>query len=224
MKDILTNIGVSAIVAVLVVMVFGAGSNDPVSIDLGGTRFPNGISADSTSPTSGQVRGTTLLSTGAVTLQSTLGVTGAILASSTLQVTGNSIFYGSLNGLRSASTTDGVAHAITAAECGKITFLKGTGATITLPAASEGCVQKFVTSELFSTNFVIAAASDEFIDGSLTATTSSEVACANETAINIIAASDTLSDFVELTATSTSGWLITDSYARKIGGFTCTGG
>lgn len=35
-----------------------------------GTRFPNGISADTTSPAVGQVRGTTLLATGATTLGS----------------------------------------------------------------------------------------------------------------------------------------------------------
>ena len=44
---------------------------------LGGTRFPNGISADSTSPSAGEVRGTTLTSTGAATLASS-NVTGAL--------------------------------------------------------------------------------------------------------------------------------------------------
>lgn len=34
----------------------------------GGTRFPNGISADNTSPSSGEVRGTTLTTTGAVSI------------------------------------------------------------------------------------------------------------------------------------------------------------
>ena len=42
-----------------------------------GSRFPNGLSADGTSPSAGQIRGATLLTTGAVTLQSTLAVTGA---------------------------------------------------------------------------------------------------------------------------------------------------
>lgn len=36
----------------------------------GGTRFPGGISGDSTSPSPGEVRGTTLTSTGAATLNS----------------------------------------------------------------------------------------------------------------------------------------------------------
>ena len=53
----------------------------------GGTRYPSGLSADSTSPTAGQVRGTTILSTGAVTLQSTLGVTGVSTFGSDVTVT-----------------------------------------------------------------------------------------------------------------------------------------
>jgi len=53
----------------------------------GGTRFPSGISADSTSPSVGEVRGTTLTSTGAATLASAI-VSGATTLSSTLSVTG----------------------------------------------------------------------------------------------------------------------------------------
>ncbi len=44
-----------------------------------GTRFPNGISADRTSPIAGQVRGTTLLTTGA----STFGGTGTFTTTNT---------------------------------------------------------------------------------------------------------------------------------------------
>ena len=43
----------------------------------GGTRFPNGISADTTSPSAGQVRGTTLTITGASTFSGTLSNTAA---------------------------------------------------------------------------------------------------------------------------------------------------
>lgn len=52
----------------------------------GGTRFPNGISADSTSPSAGQVRGTTLTTTGAATLGGNLTVTTSNSATSTLTV------------------------------------------------------------------------------------------------------------------------------------------
>ena len=51
-----------------------------------GTRMPNGISADTTSPIAGEVRGTTLTITGATTLSSTLAVSGATTLSSTLAV------------------------------------------------------------------------------------------------------------------------------------------
>jgi hypothetical protein len=51
-----------------------------------GTRLPNGVSADSTSPTAGQLRGTTLLTTGAVTMGGNLTVTTSNTATSTLAV------------------------------------------------------------------------------------------------------------------------------------------
>ena len=152
----------------------------------------------------------TLYSDGALT------VTGAITATS-------AEFSSTVNAQRSATTTVGTA-TIASTESGRITFLTGTGATITLPAAKAGFVLKFVTSELFSTNYVLAAASGDLIDGSIIASTTGQIACANETAINVVAASDTISDYIELTATSTSGWLITSSYANQAAGYTCTGG
>lgn len=71
------------IVAVGILVLVGSNQSE-----VGGTRFPNGLSADGTSPTAGQVRGTTLLSTGAATFSSTIAVTGAATLSSTLVVTG----------------------------------------------------------------------------------------------------------------------------------------
>lgn len=65
MKNLIISAVVAAIVAVIVVMV--GGNNQPApDLNLGasGTRFPNGISADTTSPTMGQVRGTTFTATG----------------------------------------------------------------------------------------------------------------------------------------------------------------
>lgn len=56
------------------------------SLGASGTRFPNGISADSTSPSAGQVRGTTLTTTGASTLGGTVTVTTSNTATSTLIV------------------------------------------------------------------------------------------------------------------------------------------
>lgn len=48
------------------------GGNQPgLSVGASGTRFPNGLSTDSTSPSAGQVRTTTLTVTGAATLSAT---------------------------------------------------------------------------------------------------------------------------------------------------------
>jgi hypothetical protein len=50
------------------------------SLGASGTRFPNGLSADSTSPVAGQVRGTTLTSTGAATFgTAAIGSSGTTL-------------------------------------------------------------------------------------------------------------------------------------------------
>ncbi len=51
-----------------------------------GTRFPNGLSADNTSPVAGQVRGTTLTVTGASTFGGTGTFTTSNTATSTVKV------------------------------------------------------------------------------------------------------------------------------------------
>ncbi len=53
----------------------------------GGTRWPNGISADDTSPLSGEVRGTTLTITGIATLPKVINTPTNVIASSTPAVT-----------------------------------------------------------------------------------------------------------------------------------------
>lgn len=56
-----------------------------------GTRFPNGLSTDSTSPTTGQVRTTTITVTGAATFSSTASFAGLITANAgTLKSSTNS--------------------------------------------------------------------------------------------------------------------------------------
>lgn len=73
MKDTIVTALVTAAMVVVAMFVFGLVSDN--QSDLGaGTRFPNGISADSTSPSAGQVRGTTL------TITSTSAFTGEITA------------------------------------------------------------------------------------------------------------------------------------------------
>lgn len=64
---------------------------DSMSLGASGTRFPNGVSADSTSPIAGEVRGTTLTLTGAATVSGALDVArstqgGTILATSSTDI------------------------------------------------------------------------------------------------------------------------------------------
>lgn len=70
----------------LVIGLYFKGSN---VFGASGTRFPNGLSADSTSPVAGQVRGTTLTVTGDTTLgggSGALVITTTDAATSTVQV------------------------------------------------------------------------------------------------------------------------------------------
>ena len=73
-----------SLVVALVAIVIAVGGYYYPQLKLGatGTRFPNGLSADSTSPAVGEVRGTTLTITGAQTL------TGASTLSSTASIAG----------------------------------------------------------------------------------------------------------------------------------------
>lgn len=93
-----------------------------------GTRFPHGISADSTSPSSGEVRGTTLTATGAATIGSTLGVSGESQLSTV--VAGGSVY----------TTSTANSTTLTAAQvCDYSVILMSPGLTalnVTLPATS----------------------------------------------------------------------------------------
>lgn len=83
------TIATAAVTAVIVVVLAGLVGDDQLG---SGTRFPNGISADSTSPSAGEVRGTTLTSTGAVsfggavTFDSTLSSGTATTSTTTIAV------------------------------------------------------------------------------------------------------------------------------------------
>lgn len=65
------TVGLIAVAIIAVVGWFVPAQQAPGA---GGTRFANGISADSTSPSAGQVRGTTLLTTAAATIGTTASV------------------------------------------------------------------------------------------------------------------------------------------------------
>ena len=59
---------IGGIVLAVVVLFWLVGGQSALTLSASGTRFPNGVSADSTSPSAGQLRGTTLTVTGASTL------------------------------------------------------------------------------------------------------------------------------------------------------------
>lgn len=67
MKNILKSALPALISGLVAAIVVVALVGDQSVLGASGTRFPRGISADSTSPSTGQVRGTTLTATGDVT-------------------------------------------------------------------------------------------------------------------------------------------------------------
>ena len=115
--------GVIALLAIIFTWIVPS----PTNFGASGTRFPNGLSADSTSPIAGEVRGTTLTVTGAATIGSTLGLTG--VATFDGGITMSSSF---------ATSSEGAATYTAANITGKNTILhNATGAlTATLPATS----------------------------------------------------------------------------------------
>jgi hypothetical protein len=136
MKNIGTHI-LTAIVGGLVVLVFsglvGGNQSDNGPAVGSGTRFPNGLSVDGTSPSSGQIRGTTLLTTGAVTMQGALDVDGKTVVDEFVQG----------GGISTLTDANGGAFTLTQAqmEAGNMLSFAAGGAgqaaiTITLPASS----------------------------------------------------------------------------------------
>lgn len=124
MNETLKHGSLAVVAALLVVAGYAllVGGNQPVvqAPELGsGTRFTNGISTDSTSPSSGEVRTTTLTTTGAATVGGdatvsggTLNVTTSNSATSTV-VAGCFQFYATSTETPhkfQASTTPGVMH------------------------------------------------------------------------------------------------------------------
>lgn len=131
------SIGIIAIVlSFLVGMAVGGKSSQSFDLGASGTRFPNGISADSTSPSAGEIRGTTLAIT------STSAFTGAITMSS-VDVSGAAVVgaFTQGGGISTISTTSAT-YTMTAAElaAGNIISIANTAGSealaLTLPASS----------------------------------------------------------------------------------------
>ena len=87
MKNILQIAAVVLVASVIGGVVAGLVGNQSATLGASGTRFPNGISADSTSPSAGEVRGTTLVTTGAITFGGDISSTEAT-GTSTLDLLG----------------------------------------------------------------------------------------------------------------------------------------
>lgn len=121
------NTALIGIVCLLVL--FGGQSAPEPTSQFGGTRFPNGISADSTSPSAGQVRSTTLNVTGAATLSSTASVGGLITLNA-----------GQLRSYSNATSTTATTYTLVESDIinyDTVLMTPNTGAlTVTLPATS----------------------------------------------------------------------------------------
>jgi len=96
----------TVLIGIVLISMLVGGNNQPVQIQgdpVGsGTRFPNGLSADGTSPSAGQVRGTTLTVTGAATIATT-----TITKSFDTFMIGGSISTAATNTPRTIYTNDG---------------------------------------------------------------------------------------------------------------------
>lgn len=175
---------------------FGASQSEELGAS--GTRFPNGISADTTSPVAGQVRGTTLTVTGL----STLGDVYAKVTDANIATT---------------STLD-------ATYSGTTYYLTGGPFSITLPATSSaiiGTTYKFVVaSDLLVTSTIVTASSENAMEGSLIVA-GAVVGCEAEDTLTIGAGLEGIGDYVELTWQGTY-WMIGDSGFQVAASLTCT--
>lgn len=137
--------GVIALLAILLTWIVPSPSE--MSLSGNGSRFPNGISADSTSPVDGEVRGTTLTLTGSAAITGSITQTGA-----TTTVNGASTFASGTSSLTAATTT--------------VCARQGPNATSTLLAGSG---IRFTTSSTTATVVTIAKASTAFATTTLLA-------------------------------------------------------
>lgn len=193
-----------AIGIAILALVFGffAWVGDDNQSNVGGTRFPSGLSADGTEPTAGQVRGTTLNVTGASTL------TGAVSMASTLAALA----------LTEVITAD---NTITASESGSTFFLSTNTSTSTLPTATAGATFRFqIGAAIGAGNAHIDSAEGDNISGTLSVN-NADVDCVDEDQIQFITDGETIGDYVTLISDGTS-WFITGSDAATAAKITCT--
>lgn len=186
-----------------------SGSDELGVFGVSGSRFERGISADSTSPVTGEVRGTTLTSTGAATLASG-------------SVTGDWTVSGLLFGDRNSTTTDNFDFTLTGDQSRTIVFIGGVGATTTLPAVTNtGATFRISVQLAFGTNdAVVLSAEGDNINGSLFVN-DAIVACSAEDKIKFIADGEAIGDFVDFLSDGTN-WNIINSRGETAAKITCT--
>lgn len=208
-------LGQAVLTAILVAVIFLVtglvGGNQSAQDGVGGSRFPNGLSADGTEPSAGEVRGTTFTATGAVSLSSTLAVTGATTLSSTLTYLEKST---SLSA--NSSTTNAMS--------GTTFYINTTGSTTTLPAVATatGTVYRFVIASAIATNdFTINSAEGDNIEGSMIVA-GAVVDCDATDKIKFIVDGENLGDAVTLRSDGQK-WFVTDSNALTSAKLTCDG-
>lgn len=178
--------------------ILGGSPTDMEGINLGGgTRYPHGISADTTSPITGQVRGTTLA------------------------ITDSAVISGLLYGNTYSTTTDAFEFTLTADQSGGVVFVGGVGATTTLPAVTNvGATFVWSVQAAFTTDAVLLSAEGANINGSLFVN-DAIVACSGEDKITIIADGEQIGDFVTFLSDGTN-WNIIDSRGEGSGKMICT--
>lgn len=136
------------------------------------------------------------------------------------KVGGTAIDTAELKNLGAVETLTG-ADTITAAETGKTFYLNAAaGATITLPAVAAGLKFRFVIAATFATtNWIVASAEGDNIDGSIEVAGAVVVAGA-EDQINFVATAESLGDYIELESDGTQ-WFV-HGMAALAGGITAT--
>lgn len=173
-----------------------------------GTRFPNGLSTDSTSPVAGQVRGSTLTITGAAS-------TGALTVSS---ITAS----GQLNALGSYEEMTAVAtNTLTVAESGKTIYL-ATSTPQILPSTSTSAGVYFrfvVSSALTGTSTITTSDGGNDIEG-VVDVNSTMVDCDAEDTITVGGAFENVGDWIELYSNG-SKWFVRGN-ALTAGQFACS--
>lgn len=127
---------------------------------------------------------------------------------------------GFVPGTGSVETITG-ADTITAADNGKTFYLNAAaGATVTLPAVQAGLDLTFVVAALFATtNWVIASAEGDNIDGAAEVAGAVVIAAA-EDQVNLVASAESLGDNVRLRSDGVQ-WFV-QGFAAVTGGMTFT--